>query len=330
MPRILTLILIFLLLALTACQKKELLREAYLKSYPEEVRLITSDVDLFWQMYDNEVPLFTDEEIDQQYLKAGTPALSFFLSQQKQASAKMSEMLNSWIDRMYYKDIRNTSLHINDQKGSIAKALKTFQLLYPEAVFTDIVFVMGALTTGGTVLSNGQIVIAAEMFSKTEDIDVDYLNGWLQSVLLPPDALPVIIIHELVHVQQRKYALALQKQVGGRSLLDRALLEGGADFVTKLVLDRFLNEKLLAYGDKNEEKLWKQFSSKMQQRDFSDWLYNGSATSDRPADLGYYIGYKIAEQYYKNAEDKRRALRKIIEMKNPDQILQKSGYAESF
>ncbi len=324
------LIYIFGFLFLASCQKKELLRETPLKTQPEQVQLITSDVELFWQMYDNEVPIFTEEEIEEQYLKAGTPALSYFLGEQKKASRKMSQMLNSWIDRKYYKDIRKTSIHLDDQKTSITKALKVFHRLYPQAVFTDIILVMGALDTGGTVLPNGQIVIAAEMFSKTDDTDVDYLNGWLQSVLLPPDDLPVIIIHELVHVQQRKYAREQQKKVGGRTLLDRALLEGSADFITHRVLGRFLNEKLLAYGNKNEEKLWKQFSNKMHRRDFSGWLYNGSAASDRPADLGYYIGYKIAEQYYENATNKKQALRDIIEMKNPSQFLQKSGYSAFF
>jgi hypothetical protein len=33
--------------------------------------------------------------------------------------------------------------------------------------------------------------------------------------------------------------------------------------------------------------------------------------------LGYYIGFKISESYYKNAPDKKLAVVDIIEMDNP-------------
>ena len=55
-------------------------------------------------------------------------------------------------------------------------------------------------------------------------------------------------------------------------------------------------------------------------------MYNYSTVKDKPADLGYYIGYKIAEEYYKNAADKKQAVTDIIEMNDPITFLQKSKY----
>ena len=45
-----------------------------------------------------------------------------------------------------------------------------------------------------------------------------------------------------------------------------------------------------------------------------------------PSDLGYWIGYRITKAYYRNATDKRQALRDIIELRDPKAILAKSGW----
>lgn len=297
---------------------------------PEGVRLITSDIDVFWEMYDEEFPLFTPYEVTEYYIKAGTPALSLFFAKQGHSARTLSNYLNSRVDRQYYEKIRHETQQIQSHKGEIISALKTFKELYPPAVFTNITFIIGSLNTGGVVLSNGQIVIAAEMFSKTEEAEIEAFSHWVRSNLQTPEQLPAIIIHELVHLQQRQYAIDNDLPIGGRTLLDRALLEGGADFITYLVLDNFLNEELLAYGNSREKELWDKFQQNMNQRDLSKWLYNGNVASDQPADLGYYIGFKIAQYYYQHSNDKQEAIREIIRMKDGQQFLNESGYANHF
>jgi hypothetical protein len=59
----------------------------------------------------------------------------------------------------------------------------------------------------------------------------------------------------------------------------------------------------------------------------SAWLYNHPGTAERPADLGYWIGYRITKAYYLNAADKRQALRDIIELKDPKKLLADSGWS---
>jgi len=68
----------------------------------------------------------------------------------------------------------------------------------------------------------------------------------------------------------------------------------------------------------------------MTANDNSLWLYNGNSIKDRPADLGYYMGYKIAEAYYKNAADKKQAVRDILEIKDFAAFLKASRYEEKF
>jgi uncharacterized protein YjaZ len=61
--------------------------------------------------------------------------------------------------------------------------------------------------------------------------------------------------------------------------------------------------------------------------DLSRWLFQGDRSTDRPADLGYYIGYKICEAFYRRAPDKSEAIRQIIRLTDAEAFLQESGYA---
>jgi hypothetical protein len=49
-----------------------------------------------------------------------------------------------------------------------------------------------------------------------------------------------------------------------------------------------------------------------------------------PPDLGYYMGYKICQSYYQIHSDKQEALKTIIEMESPEQILANSAYEKRF
>jgi uncharacterized protein YjaZ len=69
----------------------------------------------------------------------------------------------------------------------------------------------------------------------------------------------------------------------------------------------------------------------MLERDFSRWLYNQArATAEWPADLGYYVGYKIAEAYYARASDPRQAIREMLRIEEPQKFLARSGYGRDF
>src|SRR3546814_8835751 len=66
------------------------------------------------------------------------------------------------------------------------------------------------------------------------------------------------------------------------------------------------------------------FTADIDKTDLSDWVYN--ASPDTPGDLGYWVGYRIAKAYYRNAPDKRQALREIFGMSDPKAFLEKSGW----
>jgi hypothetical protein len=105
--------------------------------------------------------------------------------------------------------------------------------------------------------------------------------------------------------------------------LYRSIREGACDFIAELVSG---NKKKNEYGEKHESELWIQFKNELCNQNIGNWLYNGSTVKNKPRDLGYYIGYKIAESYYNNAQDKRQAIIDIIEMDNPIRFLELSRY----
>ena len=68
-------------------------------------------------------------------------------------------------------------------------------------------------------------------------------------------------------------------------------------------------------------------SGGMDSSNASAWLYQGDRVPPgRPADLGYWMGYKISKAYYDRASDKRGAVKEILLFKDPKAFLEASGY----
>jgi uncharacterized protein YjaZ len=164
-------------------------------------------------------------------------------------------------------------------------------------------------------------LIGAEMNGKTAETDIAEMDSWLRSVLAPPDRLPGIVAHELIHYQQRSR---------GNTLLGHSIREGSADFVGELISDQNINDHLRSYGDSHEAGLWREFSAAMNGNDTSQWLYQGDKAKDRPADLGYYVGYRIAMSYYEQTADKKRAIHDILAVQDNPAFLDASRYPDKF
>lgn len=297
----------------------------------EDVSVITSDISLFWKVFDAAEDSFDAETFQNDYFRSGTEALELFFDQKVKNASKLSNVLNNPDIRNYYLDVRPNTENLDNAANQVFSGFSKLKQLYSEAVFSDIVFVIGALSTGGTVVKNGQMVIGTEMFSVDENTPLGGLNDWQRTVVKNQAFLPSIIIHELIHVQQFRLTLETGNSIlNGKSLLDQSLSEGIADFVTDLILGSFFNDFIHEFANPVEADLWKEFELEMNGTDVSRWLYNGSNFGDRPGDLGYYIGYKIAEHFYDKADDKPAALKTILEVRNGEDFLTLSGYADKF
>ena len=211
-------------------------------------------------------------------------------------------------------------------KDAIRAAYRRLAAIYPEAAFPPVYFLIGQLTSGGTVSDAGQL-IGLEMHARTTDTPVDELSPWEQRVVGSIDALPGIVAHELIHSEA---ALArggvVQAESAAKTLLAKSLDEGCASFLGQLISGgKIVNAN--SYGMQHEAELWREFQQEMNGTKVDNWLYQGDRSKDRPADLGYFVGSRICESYYEHANDKHAAVLDILRMRDPAAFVRQSGYA---
>jgi hypothetical protein len=229
----------------------------------------------------------------------------------------------------YFESIRARVLALDTStalKAAANRGLQQLAALVPGRAPKPVYIVMGRFTSGGTVGGSG-VLLGAEMATKSADTPVDELTeterGMVSDRAL--DGWASLIVHEAVHTMQRPNE--------GSSLLSAVLHEGVPDFLSTLALPEvnIAASGHHAYGRANEPRVWREFRRGLAIREDSDgWLYNyGSTKNHGHPDLGYFIGSRIAEGYYQRATDKAAALRALIELKNPMQIWQQSGFATS-
>lgn len=294
-----------------------------MNSDPDEVRLVTSDIDHFWLAYDLSEGKTTEEKIsifESEYFAKGSTGLKDFIDARIESAEGLVEVIEA--RPKYYASIRESSNRVLDLTDQIRGYLHNWRQLYDKAVFPDVYFLIGKMNSGGTTSSNG-LLIGTEISCRTDDLPVDELNEWYLEVLRPVEDIPYIVIHELIHTQQ-------SYNFEENTLLGHSIHEGAADFLGELATGKHINPHLHVYGDAHESELWESFSNEMLQTKFDNWLYNGGrSTAERPADLGYYVGYKICEAYYEKTTDKKTAIEDILSIKNgPDALrfLKDSGY----
>lgn len=194
----------------------------------------------------------------------------------------------------------------------IGALLARFQSISPTAQMPDVYVVVGSGISGGTTVRgrSPMILVGAELMRSAA-------------------RLPRTVAHELAHTQQQYPWWGML--TGGPSflratVLRQSLTEGVADVVAEVLTGE---PKRNAYGEAHEAALWTEFQRDMHSHDYGAWLYNGRnlpAGSDRPGDLGYWMGYRIAKAYYDRIPDKSRAMRDLLTIRDFDAFLQASGY----
>jgi len=286
-------------------------------SDPEGAAFITSDVARFWTVY-SKLPAAADPVslLARDYLDAGSVGLQDFIPNRILSAANLHATLQR--HPRYFASIREHTLKVAGAEPAVRRAFRRFKALYAEATFPDITFVMGALNSGGTSTSNG-LLIGVDLFGGGPGVPLDEMDDWRRSVIHPHADVPSIVAHELIHFQQRHQV---------RTLLGKAFHEGSADFLASLISEGNFNQATYDYGYAHEAELWRQFRSEMGGEDASRWLYGSSRRDGHPADLGYFMGFRIAQAYYDRAKDKRQAVRDILTSNDIEGILKASRYGE--
>ena len=264
---------------------------------PDSARLVTSDIQLFWNALDKAPVDSLAEYLQREYLDKASVGVRDFISGRIMSAEDLASLVHA--RRATYDSVRAANLDVTKAEADIRNAFRRLKELYPPAVFPDVYFVIGRFNSGGTSTDHGWL-IGAEMYRD-------------------PASLPGIVSHELIHFQQR---------YPSGPLLEHSFMEGAADFVGELISGRQINNDAHKYGIAHEAELWREFSGHFDDKDYFPWMY-GRPTDGRPNDLGYFIGYRIAQAYYNKASDKTQAIRDIITARDGHvrEVLSMSGYA---
>ncbi len=285
---------------------------------PEKMQLYFSDIDNFWKIYDRLDEPGADQLVMTDYIMKGSLGLRTFFEK------RMGLQPNNVISHIrkkkkYFASIRPVSLDLYKYKSSIIAAAKKVKEIYPDAYFPPTYFSIGSFDAFGTADGGAGQLIGAEFLTDAKKVDTTELTKFEIFAIADTARITGIIIHELVH--------SLQQTTPDDQLLARSIDEGAADFITQLVLGYNINSKVHVYGNAHENELWKEFQGAMTGTETDNWLYNGMAVKgEKPADLGYFMGYKICEAYYNKSVDKKQAIRDILTIKDYKLFLEKSGY----
>lgn len=297
---------------------------AYNSGYSQNsFETITSDVDLFWNAFDK-LKLAQNREdsvrfLEEEYLMKGSPGVTQFTPYRIRNAEYLQRVINK--HPKYYTHLKNHTHKLNEAVPKMQEHYKRLQKIYPGTNIPRVYFVVGAMNSAGTIVEDP--VVGVDMFGMYPETPTDELSGWHKAVLKPMDQIDLVVIHEIIHILQ-------YESKEDYTLLGKSIGEGAADFVATLAANGHINKFAHDYGNKHEKELWDEFKAEMHQHDLSKWLYNGEKSVDRPADLGYYIGYKICESYYNNSPDKTQAVLDILKIKDYTAFLEKSGYDSKF
>jgi hypothetical protein len=289
----------------------------------KEYSIETSDIDNFWGAYDALVKANSKSDsikiIQDYYIDKASEEFKEFIRIRKLTPEEYVEKIGQFPN--FWKSIRLKTEQIKNRKLEIAAVFKDFEQELPGFKIPKVCFAIGCLRTGGTI-SKDLILIGSEIASADNSVDKSELADWLKSVIGKTGDITSMVAHETIHTQQIN-----KKKL---TLLTAVMNEGVADFISFKILNKNINSISFEYGMKNECKLIAEFLEdlKSDSKDYSDWVYNGGRSEERPADLGYFIGFRIAEAYYEKQEDKRKALTDLLDHKKYKRIYKESKYAE--
>lgn len=296
--------------ALTLLILLEVPGSARASSPPDGPLIRIEDVARFYQVYDATHGHPTAEQLQGEYINPGSPGLHHLEKIRNVTGATIAKALAA--HPQIFVDAKRCMGVLPRVRPRAAAALRRLGRLYPKAKFPPVTIVISRGKPAGVADASGVIIGLDALCA------INYLNPNVDDRFLHT------IAHEYTHVQQALQSPTLYNDPKP-TVLDSSLIEGAAEFMATLVTGEVSFHSPYAPSDRARDKeVETQFIADEKKADLSQWIDNGTLTG--PGDLGYWVGYRIVKSYYEHAVDKRRAVRDIIEMKDPERFLARSGW----
>jgi len=281
---------------------------APIPSSPAEPEIRTGDVDAFYAIYDA-ADGHPSADALQLYIDHGSPGLRRLAEIRNVTGARIAAKIET--QPQIYKHAKSCMAVLPQVRRRTAMALRRLDRLYPEAKLLPVTIAVGRGKPVGVTDRTGVMIGLEALCGVT----------WMEQDV--EDRFVHVIAHEYAHVQQAFGAPALFDEAKP-TVLEAALIEGGAEFVGELISGGVSYPNFATTTRGRERAIEDAFVDDEAKTDLSDWFYNG--TLSKPGDLGYWVGYRITKSYYEHAKDKRAALRDILAIKDPKAFVAKSGW----
>lgn len=291
----------------------------------QDYTISTQDVANFWEAFDRLTSATTKDDsisiIQQHYLDRATDHFKTFIRIRKFTAEEYVKIIGRY--PQFWNSVRPLTENIVNRKAEIETVLQKSKDALPDFDVPDVCFAIGCLRTGGTT-GNKLILIGAEIAAADENVETVELTPWLKSVIGNTGDIVSMVAHEAVHTRQKG-------SLRNGDLLTAVLNEGSADFVSEKIADLNINTHIHEYGKKYACDIRNEFNVVIKQKsnDLKPWLYNGNSANNRIPDLGYYVGYAIAELFYEKQIDKQKAMKWLLDRSKYKKIYELSGYAET-
>ena len=294
-------------------------------------KFVTDDIGRFWSAYDK---IITSKDSLQQYQllrelyidKASDGLKSMMQVRNYSEKAYLDAILNY---PKFWQSIRKNTENYKKVLPEIEKNIGQLKQIYPKMKPSTIYFTMGVFRSGGTTFQD-QVLVGCELSLADSKVIVDELPEWRKpfyKMYNPINDIGLLCTHEYVHTQQTE---------GVDNLLCSSLREGVAEFISCLATKKPSNTPSFEFGRKNEALVKQKFAEDIFiPNRFYNWLWGNNQNELKERDLGYYIGYRICENYYTKAKDKKKAIAELIELDyaNDDaeveRIINESGFFET-
>lgn len=283
-------------------------------SLAEGPTINVDDVYRFYEVYDAAAGRPTADQL-QEYIDAGSPGLHIFAEKRRITGARIAEAIAT--RPAIFSDARRCMDVLPSVRRRLEAALQELGRLYPDARFPPVTIAVGRGMPVGIGYPDTGVQIGLEALCATNFLNPDVEDRFVH-----------LIAHEFVHVQQSPALVDDENP----TVLEMSLAEGTAEFVSELISGDVSYSHLRAMVADREMDIETAFVADQDKTDLSDWLYNirdletGMTTDERPGDLGYWVGYRIAKAYYQHAADKHQALREMLVSTDAKAFLAASGW----
>ncbi len=293
------------------------------------MKIVTSDLEHFWAANDA-IQAERDTArhlavLDSLFLRRATPGQRAMIEARNYRPQEYLDAIRRY--PAFWNSLRENTKNTDRYNAQIEAGIHQLKTLYPNLTESTIYYTMGVFRSPGTgvdslVLIGTEFALGDTLVDTSEfPPQMDYVKRYYQ--INPVDYLDFLAVHEYVHTQQEEIV---------NNLLSQVLYEGVAEWLAVRVTGKASPWPAFAYGAENTGFVRERFEAQLfNWRKQRNWLWNDTENEFGVSDLGYYVGYTIADGYYRQAEDKEKAIAELIELDYNDEpaverVVDASGY----